>query len=78
MWRRCRSGYVAALAGLVVCDLSLLISLLVVQLFRLVDEQFAGNVMVLINIAVVIAVRAGRRFHRRRDRDREASAAAAG
>lgn len=62
---RVRAG---ALRGLVWCDLSLLVSLLVVQLFRLLDVQFAGSLMVLINLVLLIAVRAGVRFHRRRER----------
>lgn len=58
---RLRAG---ALEGLLTCDASLLVSLLVVQLFRLLDRQFTGYFMVLLNVALLILVRAGVRYRR--------------
>lgn len=73
--QRVRRG---ALAGLQTCDASLLVSLLVVQLFRLLDEQFAGYLMVFVNVVVLVAVRAGIRFRRREQRQAEAAVHRAG
>lgn len=65
---RHRQGALGALSR---CDSSLLVSLLVVQLFRLLDEQFAGYLMVAINLVLLIAVRAGIRFRRREQRQHD-------
>ncbi len=55
----------SVLDGLSIADSSLLVSLLVVQVFRLLDEQFGGYVVVLVNVALLAAVRGTVRYQRR-------------
>ena len=55
----------SVLEGLSIADASLLVSLLVVQVFRLLDEQFGGYVVVLVNVALLAVVRGTVRYQRR-------------
>lgn len=55
----------SVLEGLAIADSSLLVSLLVVQVFRLLDEQFGGYVVVLVNVVLLAIVRATVRHQRR-------------
>ncbi|HEY8787850.1 MAG TPA: hypothetical protein VIM10_01755 [Actinopolymorphaceae bacterium] len=66
----------SVLEGLSVADSSLLVSLLAVQVFRLLDEQFGGYVVVLVNVMLLAAVRGTVRYQRRlrRQHDQRPSA----
>jgi hypothetical protein len=55
----------SVLDGLSIADSSLLVSLLAVQVFRLLDEQFGGYVVVLVNVLLLAAVRGTVRYQRR-------------
>ncbi len=61
----------SVLIGLSIADSSLLVSLLVVQVFRLLDEQFGGYVVVLVNVVLLAAVRGTVRYQRRVARHRD-------
>ncbi len=56
------------LAGLELIDDSLIVSLLTVQFFRLLAEQFTGYFMVLANLLLLGLARAALRYHRRQAR----------
>jgi len=66
----------SVLEGLSVADSSLLVSLLAVQVFRLLDEQFGGYVVVLVNVMLLAAGRGTVRYQRRlrRQHDQRPSA----
>ncbi len=55
----------SVMTGLAFADASLLVSLLVVQVLRLLDEQFAGYFVVLANVILLGLVRATSRYQRR-------------
>jgi len=67
----------SALDGLSIADSSLLVSLLVVQVFRLLDEQFGGYVVVLLNVALLAVVRGTVRYERRVTRHQDQPSAPA-
>jgi uncharacterized membrane protein len=56
------------LAGLELVDDSLIVSLLTVQFFRLLAEQFTGYFMVLANLLLLGLARAALQYHRRQTR----------
>jgi hypothetical protein len=60
----------SVLDGLTIADSSLLVSLLSVQVFRLLDEQFGGYVVVLVNVALLAVVRGTVGYQRRVRRHR--------
>jgi hypothetical protein len=62
---RIRNG---RLAGLELIDDSLIVSLLTVQFFRLLAEEFTGYFMVLVNLLLLGMARAALRYHRRQAR----------
>jgi hypothetical protein len=66
------------LAGLNIIDDSLIVSLLTVQFFRLLAEQFTGYFMVLANLLLLALARAALHFHRRQARERSTAGAASG
>ena len=55
----------SVMTGLAFADASLLVSLLVVQVLRLLDEQFGGYFVVLANVILLGLVRATTRYQRR-------------
>ena len=66
------------LAGLEIVDDSLIVSLLTVQFFRLLAEQFTGYFMVLANLLLLGLARAALQYHRRQSRQRTAPDPASG
>ena len=66
------------LAGLSIVDDSLIVSLLTVQFFRLLAEQFTGYFMVLANLLLLALARAALHYHRRQARERSRPGAGAG